>query len=290
VGETTGTARATSAARVRGLLLATHPAPAAVVTVLALVFAVGVGLPAGRALLVTAAVAAGQLSVGWSNDWLDAARDRRVGRTDKPTVTGAVTPRALRTAAVAALAVCVVLSFATGLLPGLLHVAAVGSAWSYNAWLKATPLSWLPYAVSFGLLPAFVVAAAGDGRVVAAWTVGAAALLGVGAHLANVLPDLEDDDATGVRGLPHRLGRRATSVLAPMVLAAGSAVILLGPPGPPAAASAALAGGSVVLAVVAGTVGVLRPRSRAPFLLSLAVAAVCVAQLVVAADAVALPR
>ena len=290
MGETTGTARATSAARVRGLLLATHPAPAAVATVLALVFAVGVGLPAGRALLVTAAVAAGQLSVGWSTDWLDAARDRRVGRTDKPTVTGAVTPRALRTAAVAALAVCVVLSFATGLLPGLLHVAAVGSAWSYNAWLKATPLSWLPYAVSFGLLPAFVVAAAGDGRVVAAWTVGAAALLGVGAHLANVLPDLEDDDATGVRGLPHRLGRRATSVLAPVVLAAGSAVILLGPPGPPAAASAALAGGSVVLAVVAGTVGVLRPRSRAPFLLSLAVAAVCVAQLVVAADAVALPR
>ncbi|MFF2453561.1 UbiA family prenyltransferase [Isoptericola sp. NPDC058082] len=278
-----------AAARVRGILLATHPAPAAVVTGLALVFAVGVGLPGGRALLVTAAVAAGQLSVGWSNDWLDAARDRRVGRADKPTVTGAVAPRTLRTAAIAALAGCVVLSFATGLVPGLLHVAAVGSAWAYNARLKSTPLSWLPYAVSFGLLPAFVVAAAGDGRVVAGWTVGAAALLGVGAHLANVLPDLEDDDATGVRGLPHRLGRRGASVLAPVVLAAGSVVILLGPPGPPSAASAALTGGAVVLAALAGTVGLVRPHSRAPFLLSLAVAVVCVVQLVLAADAVALP-
>ncbi|MFE5336408.1 UbiA family prenyltransferase [Isoptericola sp. NPDC056573] len=277
------------AARVRGLLLATHPAPAAVVTGLALVFAVGVGLPGGRALLVTAAVAAGQLSVGWSNDWLDAARDRRVGRADKPTVTGAVAPRTLRTAAIAALTGCVVLSFATGLVPGLLHVAAVGSAWAYNARLKSTPLSWLPYAVSFGLLPAFVVAAAGDGRVVAGWTVGAAALLGVGAHLANVLPDLEDDDATGVRGLPHRLGRRGASVLAPVVLAAGSVVILLGPPGPPSVASAALTGGAVVLAALAGTVGLVRPHSRAPFLLSLAVAVVCVVQLVLAADAVALP-
>src|SRR3712207_7375206 len=32
--------------------------------------------------------------------------------------------------------------------------------------------------------------------------------LGVGAHLLNVLPDLEDDAATGVRGLPHVLGPR----------------------------------------------------------------------------------
>ncbi|MEL7975442.1 UbiA family prenyltransferase [Isoptericola sp. F-RaC21] len=280
----------TTRERARGMLLATHPAPAAVVTVLALGFAVGIGLSAGRTLLVTAAVAAGQLSVGWSNDWLDAARDRRVGRADKPTVQGAVTPRTLRTGALAALAACVVLSLATGAVPGLLHLAAVASAWSYNAWLKATPLSWLPYAVSFGLLPAFVVAAGHDGRVVAGWTVGAAALLGVGAHVANVLPDLEDDRATGVRGLPHRLGRRAASVLAPVVLAAGSVVILLGPPGPPTVASGALTGSAVALAVAAGAVGLLRPRSRAPFLLSLAVAAVCVAQLVLAADAVALPR
>jgi 4-hydroxybenzoate polyprenyltransferase len=288
MGGTTARAQARRA-RVRGMLVATHAAPAAVVTVLALVFAVGVGLPGARTLLVTAAVAAGQVSVGWSNDWLDAARDRRVGRADKPTVTGAVTPRALRAGALVALGACVALSLATGVVPGLLHLAAVASAWSYNAGLKATAWSWLPYAVSFGLLPAFVVAAGHDGRVVAGWTVAAAALLGVGAHVANVLPDLEDDRATGVRGLPHRLGRRASGVLAPVLLAAGSLVVLLGPPGSPSAASATLGGCAVVLAVAAGAVGVARPHSRAPFLLSLGVAAVCVAQLVLAADAVAVP-
>jgi 4-hydroxybenzoate polyprenyltransferase len=51
----------------------------------------------------------------------------------------------------------------------------------------------------------------------------------VAAHLANVLPDLTDDVATGVRGLPHRLGARMTAVLGALVLLAGSAAILLGP-------------------------------------------------------------
>ncbi|MFD6175593.1 MULTISPECIES: UbiA family prenyltransferase [unclassified Isoptericola] len=268
------------AARWRGLVVAAHAPPAAVVTLLGLGLALGAGAALPRALLVTAAVAAGQLSVGWSNDWLDAARDARVGRRDKPTVTGAVSPATLRAAAVGALAACTLLSLATGLRPGLLHLAAVASAWAYNAGLKSTVVSWLPYAVSFGLLPAFVVLAAGR-PAVPAWLVGAGALLGVGAHVANVLPDLEDDHATGVRGLPHRLGRRASSVLAPVALAAGSVVALVGP-GAPGPTAVALTGAAAVVAVAAGVVGVVRPRSRAPFLLSMAVAVVCLGQLVLA--------
>ncbi|MFE6969074.1 UbiA family prenyltransferase [Isoptericola sp. NPDC057653] len=268
-------------ARWRGLLVAAHAPPAAVVTLLGLGLALGAGATLPRALLVTAAVGAGQLSVGWSNDWLDSARDARVGRRDKPTVTGAVSPATLRAAALGALAACALLSLATGLRPGLLHLAAVASAWAYNAGLKSTVASWLPYAVSFGLLPAFVVLAAGR-PAVPAWLVGAGALLGVGAHVANVLPDLEDDHATGVRGLPHRLGRRASSVLAPVVLAAGSVVALVGPEGAPGPTAVALTGAAVALAVGAGVVGVVRPRSRAPFLLSMAVAVVCLGQLVLA--------
>ena len=56
----------------------------------------------------------------------------------------------------------------------------------------------------------------------------AGALLGVGAHLVNVLPDLADDEATGVRGLPHRIGARRLPVVAAGVLAAGSLVVALG--------------------------------------------------------------
>ena len=142
---------------------------------------------------------------------------------------------------------------------------------------RSTAASWVPYAVSFGLLPAFLVRAAG-GDVPAVLVV-TGALLGAGAHVANVLPDLDDDAATGVRGLPHRLGRRSSSVLAPLLLAAGIGVVVTGLPERSAAVLvAAVAGG--LLALAAGAVALVRPVSRAPFLLSMGVAVVAVGLLV----------
>ncbi|PTU55970.1 ubiquinone biosynthesis protein UbiA [Sphaerisporangium cinnabarinum] len=274
---------------VRGLVVASHFPPTVMVTAFALALSAGIGAGARTTTLVALAVLAGQLSVGWSNDWLDARRDVAVGRADKPVVSGLVTAATLRTAALVALAACVVLSLATGLLPGVVHVVAVGVAWSYNARLKATWWSWAPYAASFGLLAVFVVLAApGEGRP-APWAVAAAALLGVGAHVANTLPDLEDDAATGVRGLPHRLGRRTSSVLAPVLLAAASLLVVVAPPTPPGPVTWALDAVALVLALAAGAVGVARPRSRAPFALSMAVAGVCVVLLVLAAPAVVVP-
>lgn len=274
---------------VRGLVVASHFPPTVMVTAFALALSAGIGAGARTTTLVALAVLTGQLSVGWSNDWLDARRDAAVGRSDKPVVTGLVTAATLRAAALVALGLCVVLSLATGPLPGVVHVVAVGVAWSYNALLKATWWSWAPYAVSFGLLAVFVVLAApGEGRP-ALWAVAAAALLGVGAHVANTLPDLEDDAATGVRGLPHRLGRRASSVLAPVLLAAASLLVLVAPPTPRGPVTWALGAVALVLALAAGAVGVVRPRSRAPFALSMAVAGVCVVLLVLAAPAVVVP-
>ena len=52
----------------RALAAASHPAPTAVVTVLAVALVAGLGAPVATVLLVGAAVLAGQLSVGWSND------------------------------------------------------------------------------------------------------------------------------------------------------------------------------------------------------------------------------
>jgi 4-hydroxybenzoate polyprenyltransferase len=107
-----------------------------------------------------------------------------------------------------------------------------------------------------------------------AWAVAAGALLGVGAHLVNVLPDLADDAATGVRGLPHRLGGRAAGLLAPVVLLAASAAVVVGPTGPPTPAGwvgLALAG---VLGSVAAWSGVNRPGRRLPLLATALVALV----------------
>ncbi len=240
----------------RALVLATHAGPTVAVTVVSTLLGVLAGLSPGRVVLLCAAVLAGQASIGWSNDWLDADRDRAVGRADKPVVQGGIRPATLRSAALAAVAVAVVLSLLLGVVPGVLLLTLVGSGWAYNAGLKRTAASWVPYVVGFGALPAGVVAAAPGTPIAPWWLVAAGGALGGAAHLANVAPDLEDDLATGVRGLPHRLGPRVSAVLGALLLGGASVVLVLGPTGPPTAAGwagLALAAPAVAVAALAGT-------------------------------------
>jgi 4-hydroxybenzoate polyprenyltransferase len=237
------------------MVLATHAGPTVAVTCVASLLALTAGMGAARSALVGLAVLAGQASIGWSNDWLDAGRDRAVERGDKPVVRGAVTPRLLRAAALTAAAGAVVLSLLLGVVPGVLLLVLVASGWAYNAGLKRTTASVVPYCTGFGALPAGVVAAAPGTPLAPWWLVTAGAALGAAAHLANVAPDIEEDLATGVRGLPHRLGPRASGVLGALLLGAASAVLVLGPAGPPSAAGwvgLALAVPAVVVAALAG--------------------------------------
>ena len=243
-------------ADLRAMALATHLGPTVAVTTVATLLAVAAGLPAGRTALLCGAVLAGQASIGWSNDWLDADRDRAVARADKPVVQGAVEPGRLRAAAVIAAAGAVVLSLLLGIVPGLLLLVLVASGWAYNAGLKRTGASVVPYVTGFGALPAGVVAAAPGTPIAPWWLVTAGGALGAAAHLANVAPDLEDDLATGVRGLPHRLGARISALLAALLLGGASVLLVLGPEGPPTAAGwagLALAVPAVAVAALSGT-------------------------------------
>jgi 4-hydroxybenzoate polyprenyltransferase len=249
-----------TASRTRALVLATHAGPTLAVTVVATLLAVVAGVPAGRVVLLCAAVLAGQASIGWSNDWLDADRDRAVARTDKPVVQGAVAPSLLRSAALGAVVLAAVLSLLLGLVPGLLLLVLVASGWAYNAGLKRTAMSGIPYVTGFGALPAGVVAAAPGTPVAPWWLVTAGAALGLAAHLANVAPDIEDDLATGVRGLPHRLGAVPSAVLGAALLFGASLVLALGPAGGPTALGITVlvvAVPAVAVAALAGT-----PRFR----------------------------
>ncbi|MGY1615129.1 UbiA family prenyltransferase [Geodermatophilus sp. SYSU D00691] len=242
--------------RARGLVLATHAGPTVAVTLVATLLGVAAGVGGGRAVLLCAAVLAGQASIGWSNDWLDADRDQAVARPDKPVVQGAVAPSTLRVAALAAAALAVVLSLLLGVVPGLLLLLLVASGWAYNAGLKRTAASAVPYLVGFGALPAGVVAAAPGTPAAPWWLVAAGAALGGAAHLANVAPDLEDDLATGVRGLPHRIGATASAVTGAVLLGAATLLLVLGPPGTPTTAGWAgvvLALPAVVVAALAGS-------------------------------------
>ncbi|WP_448614348.1 UbiA family prenyltransferase [Modestobacter sp. URMC 112] len=243
-------------ATLRALARATHPGPALAVTVVAVLLVVAAGADAGRTALVGVAVLAGQASIGWSNDWLDAGRDLAVGRTDKPVVQGAVTPALLRTAAGGALALALLLSLLLGAVPGLLLLGLVASGWAYNAGLKRTAASPLPYLTGFGALPAGVVAAAPGTPAAPWWLVAAGAALGGAAHVANVAPDVADDLATGVRGLPHRIGAVPSAVAGALLLGGATLLLVLGPAGPPGVAGWAavvLAVPAVVLAALAGS-------------------------------------
>jgi 4-hydroxybenzoate polyprenyltransferase len=264
----------------RALLGAAHPGPALAVTIVAGLLAVAGGVSVVGASLVVLAVLAGQLSIGWSNDLLDLARDRAVGRTDKPLAAGAVRESTVRTACALALVVTVPASLVTGVVAGLFQLVLVASGWGYNLGLKATAWSWLPYAVGFAALPTYVwlLADAADttGALAAPpwWVPATGGLLGVGAHFLNVLPDLADDAATGVRGLPHRLGARGAQVTAAVLLLAAAGCLLVGAD-LPAAATAVAGAATLVLAVVAVTA-----RGRAPFQAAVGLALVDVVVLV----------
>lgn len=266
--------------RVVSLLLSSHPGPGAAVTLVAVVLGIGVGLEPWRVVVLGLAVLCNQWSVGFSNDWIDADRDAAVGRLDKPVARGWIARSTVRNAAFATAAAAILLTVPLGALATIAHTAFILSAWGYNIGLKTTLFSVLPYLVSFGMLPLVVTLALPTPAAAAPWAMTLGALLGCAAHFANVLPDLEDDRATGVRGLPHRMGRRASGIVTYLVLAAASVVALLGPAGP----IGWLQWTGLALGLGIATAGIVlvltRPPGRLLFQLIIAAALVDVALLV----------
>jgi 4-hydroxybenzoate polyprenyltransferase len=232
------------------LLSAAHPLPSLAVTAFATATGAAAGLGAGRAALLAAAVFAGQLSIGWANDYVDAARDRATGRPDKPLARRALPDGAVGTAAAVALVADVPLSLALGARPGAAHLVAVGSAWLYDTWLKPTVASFVPYAVSFGLLTVVVAGSLPGAPKPRLLIVVAGVLMGVGAHFANTVGDTADDATTGVRGLPQRAGP-ARSLAISAVMVAAAAVCLVAVTDFAVVALAAAAAAVAVLVVVA---------------------------------------
>lgn len=230
--------------------------PALLVTGLTMGLAVAVGRGADS-LVVGAAVLAGQLSVGWGNDAVDARRDSGARRTDKPTATGEVEPQLLALLSVLALIAAVPLSWwAAGPTGTAVHLVAIGAGWAYNLGLKATVVSWAPYTVAFALLPAFVWLGLPGAPWPPWWVTVTAGLLGTAVHLVNALPDRALDIADGTTGVVTRLPARTTRrVTAGLVLAA-VAVAVLGAPGAPTTA-----GWLGLLAAVALTAQAVRPPS-----------------------------
>lgn len=268
-----------------GLVRASHLQPTLAVTAIASVLALSAGRGLGTAWVVLA-VLTGQLSVGWGNDYLDRHRDRRAGRMDKPIPSGAVPANVVGVSAVAAAVACAPLSLLSGWRAGLVHLAAVGLAWSYNLWLKATAASPVPFAVAFGALPAFVSLGLEGNPLPPAWAVMAGALLGAGAHFVNTLPDLDDDERTGVRGLPHRFGPRTSLLVGALLLVSATLVLARAPTARLGALGTAVTIGSLV-AMACVVAAAVAGRPRTAWSCALCAAALSVAALVVRGGALA---
>jgi 4-hydroxybenzoate polyprenyltransferase len=270
--------------RMRALVIASHPGPSLAITAMATVLAAEAAPTGFGPVLVAPAMLAGQLSVGWSNDACDAARDVAAGRTDKPVARGEISVRSLWVAAVVSLVAALAMAAAISLLTMGLLALLVGAGWAYNLGLKSTPWSGVMYLLGFGPLPAYAASTLPGQPAPRFWVCVAAGLVGLGAHFVNVLPDLAADLGSGVRGLPQlvaaRWGPGAARAAALVLLLSASALLVV--EASPARRWVAVAGlcVSCVLAV-AGAVG----TGRTPFRAALAIAGADVAVFVFGADA-----
>lgn len=262
----------------RALLVASHLVPSLAISALVAVFAAQAAPHGMGPVLTGPAMLAGQLSIGWCNDACDAARDAAAGRTDKPVATGVISVRVVWIAAYAALLAALAMALAISVSTGVLLAVIVGAAWAYNLGLKSTSASGLAYILGFGPLPAYAASTL-PGHPVPLWAVTvAAALVGLGGHFADVLPDLAADRATGVNGLPQQVAARwgagAVRTLALVLLLSASVLLTF--------ASrhvwVALAGlGAAALLAVVGA----RGAGRVPFAAAFGIAAVDVVVLAV---------
>jgi 4-hydroxybenzoate polyprenyltransferase len=268
--------------RLIALLACCHPGPCVAVTAMTTALGAAAGLGPLRCVGLAAAILTGQLAIGWTNDALDAAADRQTARSDKPIAAGRITARAVAVAAIAAGVACVPLSLVLGWRAGVVHLVAVAGGLGYDLVLKRTVLSFLPYAVSFGLLPAVVSLQLAGHPWPPATVLAAGALIGVGAHLADAMPDLDIDRAAGVRGFPHRIGRSASAAVSAAALLVATALLAVQVRSE--APAAAIAGAIVAVSVTAaGAAAAARaPAGRAAFTAVVLVAAVDVVLLIVA--------
>ena len=194
------------------LVRAAHPRQAAL-TALGMAVAAAVSGRAPREVgLVLATVLVGQAVLGWDNDLVDQKADRVAERTDKPLATGALERGTVGFVLACALLLLVPLSLSSGITAGLAYLLSVLVGLAGNRWLREGMFSWLPWAVSFALYPAYLSyggwggGAQGSPPTFAMTAV--AAVLGVGVHVLTSLRGLVDDHEAGRRHLPLRLALR----------------------------------------------------------------------------------
>ncbi len=203
-----------------------HPLPsiatAAAAVAFALIFRLPLGDPRLWRLALTMLLA--QFSISALNDWADRQRDAQA-RRPRPLAVGVLSPATALAGAIACAALALALGVDLGPIPNALVALGIGVGWAYDLGLKSTPLSFLPFAVAFPLLPLWVAAVAGRlGSAVLALAV-AGVPLATAIHLADAIPDRELDAAGRVRTLAVALGGPKAELAVCLGLALGATML-----------------------------------------------------------------
>jgi 4-hydroxybenzoate polyprenyltransferase len=215
-----------------GVLKASHPRQALLTAVVIAGAALASGRPLREALVAGAAVLVVQAILGLVNDVVDRDRDVATGVAGKPIAGGRLPAGNASFVATCLTILAIPLSLqngsaAAGALLGVLVAGLVS-----NLWLRRTAFSWLPWAVGYGLFPAFLSYGGWGGGVHGApptWAMTVlAALLGVGVHFLTSLPHLVADNKTGVRHLPLRIALRIGAARLLVVAGIFTALVTLG--------------------------------------------------------------
>ena len=211
--------------KLKGLLKAAHFGPTLIVTTISFAFAVYYWWE-GPAFVIAFGVFTGQLVVGWSNDLYDLEDDLKHQRAKKPLVSGLITQQYLQKW----LRFMVPFSFVANLLGplgikgGSVYMLGIACGVAYNFYFKFSILSPLPYAIAFAALPSSV--AISKDIYPPMWMLLGGALFGMAAHFINVIKDMDQDQASGIKGLPQRLGKVKSIAAASVLIALGIAVLV----------------------------------------------------------------
>jgi 4-hydroxybenzoate polyprenyltransferase len=198
----------------RGLFWLCHPGPALFFVIAVTAFALLAtwpDVPWNLLPLVLSTHLSMQLSVAVFNDYCDRERDA-LSKKNKPIARGVILPGEALLVTLLLILVMLLLLIHLNRLAILTTLLYFAFGQSYNLSLKSTPAGGIVFALAIPLIPVYAFAAVDHVTPFIVWQIPVAVLLGLALHLANALPDIEQDATNRMRNIVVMLGRKRTMI------------------------------------------------------------------------------